>query len=268
MKILFRHSLAELGEYEYLAQHFDVIDSRSLVKPGDSIICRYSALPFYNELEHDISALGGKMVTSYRQHLYVADLRNWYDDLSTLTPKTWFTLADAISSDYVGPFVLKGSTNSRKNLWRTHMYAQDKNEMREVYFRLLNDSMISEQGVYIREYEPLVSYGESLSGIPIAKEFRFFVYEGKVIARGFYWSSHLDLFPAGVPDVAEVPEEFVQAVIAGVADQIPFWVFDCAQRQDGVWRLIELNDGQMSGLSCIPPEELYGNLANILLPRQ
>jgi hypothetical protein len=266
MKMLFRHSLAELGEYEVATQHFNVIDSRTQVQPGDTVMCRYSCLPYYRELERDVSNLGGTMLTTHDQHDYVADLRRWYSDLKHLTPKTWFSLADAMSDPYPGPYCLKGATNSRKNLWRTHMFAQNKEEMRDVYFRLMDDTMISDQGVYIRAYEPLVQYGESLSGIPVAKEFRFFVFSGQVVAGGYYWSSQLDLFPNEQPPMAsEVPQCFIQQVIQQVGDAIPFWVFDCAQRQDGAWRVIELNDGQMSGLSCIAPEELYSKLAMVMV---
>ena len=41
-----------------------------------------------------------------------------------------------------------------------------------------------------------------------------------------------------------------------------FWVRDIAKHQDGRWRLVELNDGNMSGLSCIGPTLFYSNLKN------
>lgn len=265
MRILFRHSLAELGEYEVAQQYFDVIESRAQVQRGDVVLCRYSCLPYYSELERDVQQLGGTMVTQYRQHCYVADMQNWYRDLESLTPKTWFSLADMMSSQYPGPFVLKGATNSRKNLWRTHMFAQDRDAAREVYFRLMQDPMISDQGVVFRAYEPFVQYGESLSGAPVTREFRVFVWRGAVVTGGFYWSSQLDLFEdSQIPDFHDVPEGFIETVVKAVGDQIPFWVFDCAERQDGTWRVVELNDGQMSGLSCIEPEVLYGTLAKMV----
>lgn len=266
MKLLFRRTLAEEDEFEIARKHFGdrVIESRTQIEPGDLVVGRYSVLPYYHELVVDAKQLGAEMLTSYRQHCYVADLREWYQDLEHLTPKTWFSLAEAVASSWPGPFVLKGATNSRKNLWRTHMYAEDKESMRAVYFRLMDDSMISDQGVYIREYEPLVQYGLSLSGIPVSKEFRFFVLKEKVIARGFYWSSQLDLFEDGkIPDVNEVPEEFIQEVIDAVGNSIDFWVFDAAQRIDGAWRVVELNDGQMSGLSCCSADDLYRGLAEL-----
>jgi hypothetical protein len=37
-------------------------------------------------------------------------------------------------------------------------------------------------------------------------------------------------------------------------------VLDVAEKENGEFVLIEINDGQMSGLSCCNPEELYLNL--------
>ena len=37
-------------------------------------------------------------------------------------------------------------------------------------------------------------------------------------------------------------------------------MIDVAEREDGVWRVVELNDGCMSGLSGCIADELYRNL--------
>jgi len=261
VKILFRKSLAEEGECEVAKRYFDVIESRSLIQAGDNIICRYSALPYYQEMEKDVLNLGGTLINSYMDHQFVADLQTWYPFLFDLTPKTWFSLAEVCQDPYEGPYVLKGKTNSRKNLWRTHMFAKDKQEMREVYFRLQDDGLTGDQGIVIRQFERFKSYGEAISGMPITKEFRFFVFNDKVIAKGFYWSSHPEVIDKHKPDVNEVPTSFINEVLWRVGDKMNFYVFDVAQREDGEWRVVELNDGQMSGLSCIDPDELYSNLA-------
>lgn len=261
-KILFRKSLAEEGECEVAKRYFDVIESRSLIQPGDFIICRYSALPYYQELEQDIKNLGAKLVNSYMDHQFVADLATWYPFLHDLTPKTWFSLAEAIADPYEGPYVLKGNTNSRKSLWKTHMFAQNKDEMRQVYFRLQDDGLIGDQGIVIRQFERFRNYGEAISGMPITKEFRFFVFNDTVVAHDFYWSSHPEVVEAHKPDSNEVPRSFINEVLWRVGDKMNFYVFDVAQREDGEWRVVELNDGQMSGLSCIDPDRFYNNLAH------
>ena len=47
-------------------------------------------------------------------------------------------------------------------------------------------------------------------------------------------------------------------------EQTNFFVMDIARTAEGKWIIIELNDGQQSGLSNVDPEELYSNLAKAL----
>lgn len=260
-KILFRQTLAEENEFETAKKYFEVIESRSLVKPGDQIICRYSALPYYEELEKDVLLNGGTLINSYKQHRYVADMNVWYWDLEEFTPKTYFQYDDVRMWDEHS-FIVKGKTNSRKHRWSTHMFARSRKDILQVMYRLEEDQFIDQQGLVIREYEPFVGYGYAINCLPITKEFRFFVLGKKIIAGGFYWSNHPEAIEEFHPNVEEVPKDFLNQIIEIVSPNINFWVMDIAQHQDGRWRLVELNDGNMSGLSCIGPTLFYSNLKN------
>jgi len=257
--ILFRGSLAEEGELIAAKKHFPVIESRADIKPGQTIIGRYSVLPYYKELEIDVEKLGGKLINSFSQHQQVSDIFNWYHNFSDgLTPKTWFALAD-VPRDRVGAYFLKGQINSRKQLWFSHAYAANHKEMTEVYFRLMDDSLISHQGVCIREHVDLVKYDQTyLTGCPITKEFRIFIYNGKEIARGYYWSNFYE--EVGKPDPAEIPQLFIDGCISRM-DFNGFWTLDVGQLTNGTWIVIELGDGQMAGLSAIPIDDFYRKLA-------
>jgi hypothetical protein len=255
--IYIRASLAEQEELHAAKKYFDVIEQRTHVKSNQLVIPRYSALPYCKELEEDVKYLGGKLINSYRQHCYVANIRNWYYDLTEITPRTWFYLDQIEDKD--GPFVLKGSTNSKKHAWSTMMYAKDKKEAGEVYCRLAHDSMIGVQDIVVRKYVPLNKLADGLNGLPISEEYRFFVFNKKVIAKGFYWSNHWDDLEVK-PDVNSVPSYFISTVIEKIGDNVPFYVFDVAKTCKGNWIVIELNDGMMSGLSMIDPEEFYCNL--------
>jgi hypothetical protein len=257
VKILFRKTLAEEGEFEIAKQYFDVIESRADIEEGDFVIGRYSVLPYFRELERDVKRLGGKLVNSILNHQYVADLQNWYYDFEDLTPKTWFRLED-VPSDATGSFVLKGAINSRKQLWRTHMFAPTRNDITDVYFRLMDDSLIQHQGVYIRQYEDFVRYGvNDITGCPISKEFRIFVYNRVPITKGFYWSVFEEEVEA---DVNDIPEPFIQDIVRRVAWHSEFYIVDVAETIDGRWRVVEFGDAQMGGLSCCDPHKLYSGL--------
>ena len=250
--------------------HFQCLNSRVLCKDA-LVIARYSALPEYQELERDLRYLNSTLINSYQQHLYIADLQNWYYDLQDLTPRTWSDGNFHLVPEE-GPFVLKGATNSRKYSWDTHMWAKNKREAIEVHTRLCEDGLIGNQGVYIRRYVPLETLMVGLRGLPITREYRFFVYKRQILSGGFYWSSHTyELSTMNVDvDPNEVPREFLQKVISKIqnteiCEPPTFYVIDVAKTTSGEWIVIELNDGQMSGLSENSAETLYSNLWKCLL---
>ena len=161
-----------------------------------------------------------------------------------------------------GPFVLKGETNSKKYYWKDLMFAQDKKKAIEIAGLLYSDSMLQYQNIYVRKYVKLKTYMIGLMDLPITKEFRFFFYKDKLLSGGYYWSSHLEeLKEMGIePDIDDVPVSFLNKIAEKVKDNINFWVVDVAQTEEGEWIVIELNDGQQSGLSCNDPDTLYKNL--------
>ncbi len=265
--ILFRNDVDWRQEAEVANKYFTCVDSRMLLK-DNLVIARFSALPFYKEQEKDLEYVGCRMINTYEQHLYIADLGNWYMDLSEFTPYTWNAL-HTIPDE--GPFVLKGETNSKKFLWNTHFFAKDKKAAIEVHSRLMADSMIQYQKIYIRKYVPLEVLSSGLQGLPITREYRFFVYKKHILSGGFYWSSHSDDIRAeGIAiDPDEVPRSFLNAIIDKIqntelSEPPTYYVIDVAKTADGEWILIELNEGSMSGLSDNDPDVLYSNLKNAL----
>lgn len=269
--ILIRAELSEENEIEQAAhagfaviqKRADVLSCRSETDAPTLVIPRYSALPYYKELEADVEALGGRLVNTYSEHLYVADLNRWYWDFDDLTPKTWMRPAD-VPWDWKGSFVLKGMTNSRKHKWQTHAFAEDRADVSRVLNNLLDDVLVSEQGICVREFESFYTFPdiEGINGLPVTNEHRFFIYKGEIVGSGFYWSEHFDVLKTQHPGrVLGSPHAWVKEnVCHRLSDRVPFVVADVAEHQDGRWRLVELNDGQMSGLSCVDAELLYGRL--------
>ncbi len=244
---------------------FTYLDDRAKVKPGDLVIARYSAWPFYNEFVSTVEYLGGRVINSVSQNNYIVDLQNWVLDLGDLTPVTWRRIED-IPEDECGPFILKGGENSRKGLWKTHCFASDKKEAIQVYFNLLNDSLIGKQNIYIRKFIPLHTYFYDVVGMPVTKEFRFFICDKQVVCGAYYWSSHIDQLST-VPLISEVHESFLNEVIdrIGQNPNAPrFYVVDIGIKENGQPIVIELNEGQQSGVSENDPFVLYRNLKRIL----
>ena len=229
----------------------DVIESRMLIPHDSRIVCRYSCLPHYEELENDAAHVGAKLINSHRQHRYIADM-SYVDDIADMTPKTyteWWQLPE-------GKYVVKGRTNSRKHQWNRLMFANSQSDISRIAKALLDDPLIAQQGLVVREYVPLMKLDEGLNGLPITNEWRFFCIDGEVLCGGFYWASH----PDAVSDPLSPPRDAFKLAYKcaqRVDYHVRFVVIDVAQTAGGDWIVIELNDAQMSGLSMIKPEMLY-----------
>lgn len=254
--ILFRKSLDEEGEFDTARSIWgeSLIEFRSQVPENCIVICRYAALPFYEELEKELALKGSYMINSYKAHSYIANMEWAFEDLKTLTPETWaewHNLPEGCS------FVLKGKTNSMKFKWNTHMFAKNKEEVPLIASNLIDDSLIGNQGIMVRKYYPLKKLDEAINGLPISNEWRFFVLDGNIISSGFYWSILEKREHFSAPDDAI---SLVKRAIEKIPSWVRFVVIDVAETEDGDWIVIELNDGQMSGLSFNDPKKLYSNL--------
>ena len=267
--VLFRESLAEDGELEACQKHFEVIKYRALLyglshspqyalEDKHLVIPRYSALPYYKELENDVEYLGFNLINSYKQHKWIANFE-WYNELYEFTPRTWFDY-NIYQTDYSGPFVVKGTTNSKKFSWDKLMYAADKRQAAQIAAELMTDSLIGTQGVVYREYVPLKTYEIGLNNLPFSNEWRFFFYREEMLSYGYYWSvaekTDYDIDPQCI--------EFAQTVAKIAAKRANFFVLDVAEKESGGWVLIEVNDGSMSGLSENSADTMYGNLKRVL----
>ena len=242
-------------ELQTAKKYFMVLNQRTQIPARSTVIGRYSVLPYYHELEVDLDYSGSRLINSYSEHRYIADLRNYYPDIQDYTPRTyteWGNLG-------AGKWVVKGVTNSRKFNWNTHMYAEGRENLLQVIRNLLDDPFIAEQGLVVREYLPLKRLETLQNGLPVSREWRLFFYKETLLCSGFYWScSEFD------PPLPREAQEFAQKVARIITKKTNFFVMDIAELESGGFVVIELNDGQMSGLSNCQPEELYKNLKQII----
>lgn len=262
---LFRKGLEEEGEFETCSSSgLSVFEYRSQIPSGSLVIGRYSVLPYYKELENELALNGSCLINSYRAHSYIAQMEWTKEDLFDLTPKTWFSPWGYSLPDNMS-FVVKGLTNSRKTQWNTHMFAKDKHDVANVARRLMDDTMIREQGLVAREFVNLVKFGEQINGLPVTNEWRFFCLDGQIISHGFYWSNDIDDVPQEKLQNTSKAFDLVNLALKRIPEYVRFVVIDVAEKENGDWIVVELNDGQMSGLSCNDAETLYGNIEQILI---
>jgi len=255
MQILFRTSFDFDDELAIAKQYCDVKEYRSQCG-NDLIVGRYSVLPYYRELEKDLASHNAKLINSYAEHRWIANF-DYYETLHQYTFLTW-TDDNFYRCPINGPFVVKGRTNSRKHQWKTHMFAKDKAAAINIANELNNDPLLGEQGILYREYIPLEVFEVGVNDIQFTNEWRFFFFKQNILTYGYYWSQ------ADKADEYKISEggiEFAQTIADAIGDNIQFFVVDIAKTLAGEWILVELNDGQMSGLGMASPHDLYRNLA-------
>lgn len=257
--ILFRKDITTEPELEIAKKYFKCVEYRSEVPKNSFVVARYSALPFYNELEKDLKNNGSILINSHREHKWIADFIDYYEILNEYTFPTWRESEFQYCQD-PGPFIVKGLTNSKKHQWSSRIYAKDKRQALDIASELANDPLIGPQGLIYRKYIPLKTLEICpISGLPFSNEWRFFFYKNTLLSYGFYWS------------IAENPEKgvmtesgmlFAKEVASKVAEYVNFFVVDIAEKEEKAdsWILVELNDGTMSGLSMNDPDTLYKNL--------
>lgn len=246
-------------EREICSKYFETTDSRCLCRDS-FVIGRYSVLPYYKEVEQDLRHNGSMLVNSLRQHNWIAQFE-YYDQFEGLTPRTWFD--DLRFTDHQGPFIVKGRTNSRKYNWKTQFYAETREEVSRVSGILRDDYEIGTQGLVIREFVPLKVLETGPCGTPYTNEWRIFCYQDTILSFGYYWSCAEEK-TIKKAKLSKSGLDFAHKCVNIAYPFTNFYVLDIAEKEDGEWILIEMNDGQMSGLSENNSEALYSNLASVL----
>lgn len=118
---------------------------------------------------------------------------------------------------------------------------------------------VAQQGLAVREYVKLKKLDEAINGLPISKEWRCFCY--KLLCHGFYWSNFPDVDPGPLPKEGI---DFVSKITSIVSQKTNFYVVDVAEKENGEYMVVELNDGQQSGTSSVDVETLYSELKKAL----
>ena len=262
MQVYFRKSPDTKEEFEECQKYFHTVPNRTLLNTTEkTVICRYSALPFNKELEDDLHNLGLEPINSNSEHSYIAEM-DWIYDITRHTFTTYFDLCHIPNDAY--PIIVKGRTNSRKFEWDTKMFANSRSEAIDITSELMHDPLIAPQGVVYRKYIPLETYELGINNMPMTNEWRCFFYKGKLIDYGYYWSILDDLSQIDETDFEKTGLFFAHSVAQIVKEYTNFYVLDVAKDINGKWWVVEINDGQMSGLSTIPPERFYYNLHRLI----
>lgn len=192
----------------------------------------------YAAFAEALAARGVTLRTDPGQYRQAHELPGWHDALAAVTPASAWTTGDdragfdrAAATLGPGPAVLRDWTKSMKHHWHEAAYIPELADTAAAWtvasrFRELRDDDFT-GGFVLRRFEP---FG--------AAEVRTWWVGGACALVGPHPDTPHDAPPAGLDLSAVAP---LAAALA-----LPFVTVDLALRTDGVWRVIELGDGQVS----------------------
>jgi hypothetical protein len=191
----------------------------------------------YAAFARALIARGVALRTGADQYRMAHELPGWYPALAEVTPLSVWTTgdsADAFDRARValrsGPAVLRDYTKSMKHYWHEAAFIPDLGDpaapwkvasrLRE----LRGDDFVG--GFVLRRFEDFDG-----------AEVRTWWIDGSCRLA----TAHPDT-PDELPDIADLTP--IAPLVAAL--RLPFVALDLARRSDGVWRVIELGDGQVS----------------------
>jgi hypothetical protein len=200
-----------------------------------------------------LAGRGVMLRTSSEQYRRAHELPGWYPALTAVSPRSvWTTGADQADFDRArvelgaGPAVLRDYTKSMKHYWHEAAFIPELDdgaaawEVASRFLRLREDDFVG--GFVLRRFEPFTS-----------AEVRTWWVNGICVLIGSHPDTPND-FPPTEVDLAPVAP-----LIAALG--LPFVTVDLALRTDGVWRVVELGDGQVSDRpATIEPQAMIAAL--------
>lgn len=159
-----------------------------------------------------------------------------------------------------GAVIVKDFVKSEKHDWETACFvpdASDKEKLRQTIENLvrLRGKYLNE-GVVIRAFVELEALTvHSKSGMPLTEEYRLFFMDGELFGIYDYWE-----------EGEYAPEKPSVKTFEAIAQTVEsrFFTMDIARQQNGEFIIIELGDGQVSGLpDRLDPDVFYSRLKTV-----
>ncbi|MCX5206959.1 ATP-grasp domain-containing protein [Streptomyces sp. NBC_00237] len=198
----------------------------------------------YEEVARGMEERGCSLLTGADAYRTAHELPGWYGEFTALTPRSVWRecppggpprgagLDALVRPLRDGPAVVKDFVKSRKHEWHEACFVPELRDTAALsavvdrFFALQEDSLAG--GLVVREFEHFVPGGE---------------------ARVWWVDGEAVLVTAHPDSPEDAPEPDLAAVRPAVRALGCRWVTtDLALRGDGEWRVVEVGDGQVSGL--------------------
>ena len=208
---------------------------------------------------------GIQLINTPKEYAKYHLLPGWYKDFERFTPFSIWSesknIEDALklTDGLGGAFIIKDYVKSRKHEWYDACFIKDirdKENTERVINNFINrQSSNLEGGVVLRKFESLKSIGNHKdSGMPISEEYRIFVFKGEILIADNYWND------GGEVNITEDEYTLIESIISKIESS--FITIDLARKTDGNLIIMEMGDGQVSGLQQMDTYEFYGAFQN------
>lgn len=259
-----RNEGAVIGRLDHDALLAGEADRSLSSVPGEDAALWYRGwmvpVPRYRELEAALDARGARLAVGADAYARVHELPGWYAGFEGLTPASVWCAADAgrppeadalaraVAPLGSGPGIVKDFVKSRKHEWHEACFVPDLADGAALY--AVAARMVELQGDFLAGGVVVRAF-EDFQG----PEARAWWVNGRPVAIG----AHPDT-PGEAP---HPPQAFLEEVARPVeALGHPFVVTDLACTADGRWRVVEVGDGQVTGMpEGMDPQEVLGRLA-------
>lgn len=208
----------------------------------------------YGQLYSALLSKGVRLLTSPAQYQFCHWLPEWYPAAAKMTPEsTWIPsdtpdFQEAIREKLLHfgskPIVIKDYVKSQKHKWVEACFipnAANTEQALEVIQRFLDlQGEDIQGGLVMREFVELAYLANhSKSDMPLSIEYRAFFLGNEPLQVVPYWEE--GEYREESPDLSGFKK-----VIEKIPS--PFFTVDLAKRREGGWIIMEIGDGQVSGL--------------------
>ena len=217
----------------------------------------------YTRLYEEMTRFGYRLINSSKEYEFCHYFPDWYHAISKYTPKSIIInkdLIDKIDTDGMKSLIVKDYVKSRKHEWNDACFVPDTADCENLSRVVKN--FIERQGdnfvgaVVLREFIALRNCGEHpKSKMPISKEVRVFVFNKRAFCYVDYWQ--------GKETVIEKEIEQLLSYCGNIESN--FYTIDFAEKENGGWIIMEIGDGQVSGLQDYSADCFYESLSKEIM---
>jgi hypothetical protein len=217
----------------------------------------------YKELYSALLTKNIKLINTPEQYENTHHLPKWYNIVEKYTPKSLCIPPEDINLKFDSvmdrlkifgdkPLIVKDYVKSRKHEWEDACFIPNASNAEQV--KRVASNFISRQGenligeVIFREFIELQSIGtHPISGMPLTREYRAFFANEELMCSFPYWDEVSYNDPGG-------SEEFIRQFSYIDSN---FYTVDYACKKDGGWIIVEIGDGQVSGLPEFGDKQVF-----------